>query len=171
MIGTLGRTGLYVMTKGVRFEWLFCGCGFKVSWHGMARTRLIFFFRKWQLYPRSSGKFISSLQRYWRNRQLSRCDADAVRRGWNRWCASCGQDGRRFSEDIGACLWVQFVWRSVSIWLLLRWTCASRKGRLWYKESEYYCVNLIAGWTECTWCRKFLKKFIRLVKLLSDLMM
>ena len=49
-------------TKGVRFEWLFCGCGFKVFSRRMARTRLIFFLRKGQLYPLSSGKFISSLQ-------------------------------------------------------------------------------------------------------------
>ena len=124
--------------KGSSVWLLFCGCGFKVSWRGMARTRLIFFFRKWQLYPRSSGKFISRhCNDYWRNRQLNRCDANAVGRGWNGWCALCGQDGRRFSEDIGACLWVQFMWRSVSIWLLLRWTCASRKGRLWYNEFEY----------------------------------
>ena len=110
----LGRAGfIYVMTKGVRFELLFCGCGFKVSWRGMARNRLIFFFRKWQLYPRSSGKFISRhCNDYWRNRQLNRCDANAVRRAWNGWCALCGQDGRRFSQDIGTCVWVQFVWRS-----------------------------------------------------------
>ena len=64
--------------------------------------------------------------------------------------AMCGQDGRRFSEDICACLWVQFAWRSVSIWLLLRWTCISRKGRLWCNEFEYPCVNMIVGWTEFT---------------------
>ena len=27
-VETLGRAGLYMMTKGVRFELLFCGCGF-----------------------------------------------------------------------------------------------------------------------------------------------
>ena len=31
VVEKLERAGIYVMTKGVWFELLFCGCGFKVS--------------------------------------------------------------------------------------------------------------------------------------------
>ena len=61
VVEMFGRAALYVMTKGVPF--FFCGCGFKVSWRGMIRARLISFLTKWRLYPRSSRKFISSVQR------------------------------------------------------------------------------------------------------------
>ena len=39
------------------------------------------------------------------------------------------------------CLFVGFVWRSVSIRLLSRWTCKSKKERLWCEEFEYSCVT------------------------------
>ena len=47
----LGRAGLKIMTNGVRADWLFCGRGFKVSWHGMLRTRFTSLFGRRRLYP------------------------------------------------------------------------------------------------------------------------
>ena len=46
VVETLGRAGLYVMTKGVRFELSFCGCGFKIflTWDDACPVN--FFFKK-----------------------------------------------------------------------------------------------------------------------------
>ena len=43
---------------------------------------------------------------------------------------------------------MDFVWKSVPIRLLPRWTCTFGKGRLWCEDFEYSCVNLIVGWIE-----------------------
>ena len=62
-------------------------------------------------------------------------------------------------EDIRRywCLSIGFVWRSVWIWLLLRWTCTSRKGSDWLEVLEYSPVNLTVGWMEFRYWMKALR--------------
>ena len=146
VVETLRGAGLYVMTKGGPFELLICGRGFRISldvgWYVPGRTglltRLISFLRKWRLYPHSSRKFISSLQRLLKKSSVEQMDG-GVRRGWKGWCALCGQDGRRFLEDIGACLTVlcgdQFLFGYC-------WDRLEHIGREdCCKEFEYSCVK------------------------------
>ena len=100
----------------------------KVSQRGMKRAWLISFLKKWRLYPRSSRKFISLSQsllkkssvEQMRRRRKARLKG-MVRFVWAGW----HEVFRRYW-----CLSVGSVWRSVSIRLLSRWTCTSRKGRL-----------------------------------------
>ena len=88
VVETLRGAGLYVMTKGGPFELLICGRGFRISldvgWYVLGRTglltRLISFLRKWRLYPHSSRKFISSLQRLLKKSSVEQMDG-GVRRG------------------------------------------------------------------------------------------
>ena len=50
---------------------------------------------------------------------------------------------------------MDFVWKSVPIRLLPRWTCTFGKGRLWCEDFEYSCVNLIVGWMSLNDVGKF----------------
>ena len=154
VVETLRGAGLYVMTKGGPFELLICGRGFRISldvgWYVPGRTglltRLISFLRKWRLYPHSSRKFISSLQRLLKKSSVEQMDG-GVRRGWKGWCALCGQDGRRFLEDIGACLTVlcgdQFLFGYC-------WDRLEHIGREdCCKEFEYSCAWWLGGKNFC----------------------
>ena len=117
VVETFGRAGLYVMTKGVRFDSVVAVSEFHDV--EMIRVRLISFLTKWRLYPRSSRKFISSVQRLlkkssvqeqMRRRRKARLKV-MVRFVWAGW----QEVFRRYW-----CLSVGFVWRSVSTGLLSR---------------------------------------------------